>query len=90
MCLAYSLLVPRFKDYTYVLLIAPAFEAVLRESGRRKAGRWLMLPFLLSAGSPIFEANLPLALFWQYYPLWLAIALWLYYAREIRRSSSHV
>lgn len=89
-CVSYSLLVPRFKDYTYVLLILPAFEALLRLAGRSGSGRWFWLFFVLTATSPSLSADLYLGIFWEYYPLILAWSLWFFYLNEIRRYPTHV
>jgi len=76
-CLTYALIVPRFKDYSYILLIVPAFWAIQRFRSSPAYG-------LLALGlvfSPT-RAELPgwqelmRNLVWPYYPLLLAYVLW--------------
>lgn len=88
--LTYALLVPRFKDYTYVLLIVPAYEAVLRSGERRGAAAWAAALFVLSSTAAFFPARLFFIFVWEYFPLVLAGGLWGFYAHEIRRHTAHV
>jgi len=76
-CFAYALVVPRFKDYSYILLIPPAFWAIKRHAAA-SAYPLLALAIVFSpttAELPGFQ-GLMQGVVWPYYPLVLAYVLW--------------
>lgn len=82
-CLVYALILPRFKDYSYILLIVPAYF-ILKELRYWKAAPILFILIILP--SPI-NASLPgLSLIsrviWEYYSLLLAYGIWGLYIYE--------
>jgi hypothetical protein len=83
-CLVYALILPRFKDYSYILLIVPAYF-ILKELTYRKATPVLFILIILP--SPI-SASLPgisliSRVIWEYYSLFMAFGIWGLYIYEI-------
>jgi hypothetical protein len=79
-CCAYALIVPRFKDYSYILLIAPAAALLSWCSERLRASPWLIGVLCV----PVVNQPMPGletfgVLILDYYPLFLAALLWLLY-----------
>ena len=87
-CFLYALIMPRFKDYAYALLIPPTYY-LLRRMSDLKAWPFLLfllvLPFNQYVRLPgltvIFEAIK------AYYPLALAYLLWALYLRDLAHRS---
>jgi hypothetical protein len=76
-CLAFALMMPRFKNYGYILLIPPAY-LVLRRTLEGWAGGLGLLLLLLSQTPPVpfgFGETVR-NLLWGYYPWLLALGLW--------------
>ncbi len=81
-CAAYALLMPRFKDYSYVLLLVPAYFALKKTVG----GLGRVFFFALMILSVPEYVNLPglkevFEQVWLFMPLWAAAAVWLLYLR---------
>ena len=85
-CVTIALISPRFKDYSYLLLIVPAYFAIRHSAVLRSWPLALALlclpqhhklPFFYSA----FES-----LIWPYFPLLLAYGVWLLYVFDILRT----
>jgi hypothetical protein len=91
-CVAYALLLPRFKDYSYVLLLVPAYFALKKYA----AGLGRIFLFGLMILSVPENVNLPglKAVFeqvWTFMPLWAAVVVWILYLRHafsLSRSAS--
>lgn len=83
-CLLYALLLPRFKDYSYILLLVPTYFAVTRLS----VSTGMILAYILAIVSggyvtlPGYKAVM--TLWWTYYPLVLALGTWILYVLYIR------
>ena len=82
-CMAYALLLPRFKDYSYVLLLVPAYFALKKYSGG--LGR-VFLFGLMILSVPEF-VNLPgfkeiFEQVWGFMPMWAAVVIWILYLRH--------
>jgi hypothetical protein len=82
-CIAYALLLPRFKDYSYVLLLVPAYFALKKYSGG--LGR-VFLFGLMILSVPEF-VNLPgfkeiFEQVWGFMPMWAAAVIWILYLRH--------
>lgn len=76
-CLTYALIVPRFKDYSYILLIVPAWW-VVKQFKSAPAYLLLALALVFSPAKvelPGFREFME-CLVWPYYPLVLAYVLW--------------
>ena len=83
-CLVYGLCVPRFTNYTYILLLAPALHALRTEPRRRLAwvvGAVVVLAAGLEAVAALTRA-LPLLV--PYLPLWGAFLIWGLLLRRLR------
>jgi hypothetical protein len=81
-CAAYALLMPRFKDYSYVLLLVPAYFALKKTVG----GLGRVFFFALMILSVPEYVNLPglkevFEQLWRFMPLWAAAAVWVLYLR---------
>ena len=74
-CCTYALIIPRFKDFMYVLLIPPAYYLIM---DTRFVSRGFILAYvllLLPTATKLPVINNWLFL-WEYYPLWCAAVLW--------------
>lgn len=80
-CVVYALIMPRFKDYSYILLIVPSYYLM-------KSVRSLYVPlFILLVLLPVPSAILPgykvIAKFLgYYYPIVAAYVVWYFYLRK--------
>ncbi|MEI6633238.1 MAG: glycosyltransferase family 87 protein [Chlamydiota bacterium] len=75
-CAAYAVILPHFEDYSYIILIVPAY-ALLCDTG--PGSRWLPICFFLILSSvggslPIIMPGIRFAL--KYSPLMLAYCIW--------------
>lgn len=77
-CLAYALIMPRFKDYSYILLV-PATYFVWRQCAapmeRLLMAILIVLPFTIGF-LPVVLTDTPAGYLFQYAPLWLALLTW--------------
>jgi hypothetical protein len=83
MCLLFALLSPRFKDYSYIVLLVPAYFIM----EKAVVVRPYPLIFLL-CGLSAYHITLPglerlASVLWAYYPLLLAIVVWATYLIEL-------
>ncbi len=83
MCLIYTMIVPRFKNYSYILLIVPSYF-IIKNIRHTKLSFLLFLLPLLSVNNPytVFPA-FALGLLWDYFPWIVAFIFWLMYINEI-------
>ena len=90
-CLVYALLMPRFKDYAYVLLIVPSYFLIVRAQ-HIKLSLALFIAAILSTTNPLPGLDLLLAQMglnlWEYSPLLVAYGVWSLYLHEILMSAS--
>jgi hypothetical protein len=76
-CISYALILPRFKDYSYILLLVPAYYILLKY--RNKIPFYIFLGIFLLSGNryiPIPGIDLLYEAFWAYYQLILAYLIW--------------
>lgn len=75
-CLAYAVLMPRFKNYSFILLLVPAFSVLLQAVRQERLIGLALL--LLSASIPLpFGLSSPASrLLWGYFPLLLTGVIW--------------
>lgn len=75
--LAYALLLPRFKDYAFILLIPVTYLELIRHRSKIALFAILILPFLSAkhVTLPYFDALM--FVFWDYMPLLMAILIFL-------------
>jgi hypothetical protein len=87
-CIAFALIMPRFKTYSFMLVLPPAYYAI-RRCGSMPAFAFLVVLLALSASTP-FPISPYLRLFWRYYPLFLTALIGGLMLRDIRsRTSAH-
>lgn len=86
--LTYALILPRFKDYSYLLLIPAAIAACLSQRGT-----WRILPLCLLFCLPTHDltwiSSEGLRGFVSYYPLYCVGAVWLYFMTVFASPSDH-
>lgn len=77
-CLVFCLICPRMKDYSYIIVLLPGYIA-LRTLSRDKGYAFLFLLLVLDTPDSIAALSFRSIadLFWTYYPLILAMAIWL-------------
>jgi len=79
-CLVYVLILPRFKDYSYILLIVPTYYLI--ENLKLKRGNYFL--FIICILSTPYNVDLPglktiFHYLWTYYPLVIAYMIWILY-----------
>ncbi len=87
-CLVYALILPRFKDYSYTLLLVPAFYCLIELTSQKGPAFFFMLMVLTIPG----HANAPGSevasrFLWNFYPLFLAYLIWALFLIEIFKNS---
>ncbi len=76
-CAAYMLVMPRLKNYSYILLIPPAFYLAQALQGRSALPLLLFILLVQPATAHnLFKLAGPIGLFWDYYLFFLAVATW--------------
>lgn len=82
-CLVYALILPRFKDYSYILLLVPTYFII-------KRGAYTKVHILLFILTTLSAARITLPGFpiifnflWMYYPLIIAYFIWSLYLYNI-------
>ena len=77
-CLVYTLLLPRFKDYSYILLLVPTYFIIKRVSYTFTKVHILLFVFtILSAARVTLPGfDVIFSFFWRYYPLVVAYFVW--------------
>lgn len=84
-CLIYSLLVPRFKNYSYILEIIPTFFLIKNLKNTKLSFALYLLPLLTINNPYSLLPGFVLDLFWAYYPLIISFIIWIFYIYEIRK-----
>ncbi len=86
--ITYALIMPRFKDYSYVLVLPAAYSA-LESTRNLSAYPFVFLLFcLFSTQVPILPwFNYVFVLFWEYYPWFLLFGAWLLWVRKSTQST---
>jgi len=85
----YVLLLPRFKSYSFILLIVPAYY-LLKNIKLNKYYIALLALFLLTSGSSIpgyIFLNTFWNIFWSYYPFLLCVLMYIFYYKLIKDNS---
>jgi hypothetical protein len=85
-CVTFALVMPRFKTYSFMLLLPPAYY-VIRHSARLSAFGFLLALVALSASTP-FPVSPYLRMFWMYYPLLLSFMIWGLLLHHLRFTAS--
>ena len=91
LCLTYALVLPRFKDYSYILLIVPVYYIIKYANFEKSFWPLFMVVILYPNALYDFElhhipviSNMFIFIF-TYYPLWIAYGAWgmyLYYISQ--------
>lgn len=82
-CLVYALILPRFKDYSYILLLVPTFF-ILKRADHLKGFPFLFILATLSSRHIMLPGlNEFFGIFWEYYPLMAAYCVWILYVYHI-------
>lgn len=85
-CVLTALILPRFKDYSYILLLVPTYSIILQSNIPRSRSLLLLLT-MLSAHIPLPGLSF-ISKLWGYYPLFIAGGVFLLYVREILSSEA--
>jgi hypothetical protein len=88
-CFVYSFIMPRFKDYDYILLIAPTYF-IIRHMDYIINPKYLLIFICLISATYVTLPGLKIIYFfmWNYYPLFLALISWSLYISYIFKSSN--
>lgn len=82
-CLVYALIHPRFKDYAYMLLIAPSYY-IMKTTHLKKAFPFIFVLSILAAPHLMLPGfDILSAMVWRYFPLMIAYTIWGLYLYEI-------
>ncbi len=82
-CLVYALSVPRFKDYSYILLIVPTYF-ILKKANYMGAFPFLFVLATLSSRHIMLPGlGAIFGTLWEYYPLVIAYCVWILYLYDI-------
>ena len=82
-CVVYALIVPRFKEYSYILLIVPSYF-IIRRATYLKGGLLLVILSVLSAKNVAIEdVEILFDVLWTQYPLLFAYCIWILYLLDI-------
>lgn len=87
-CFIYAMIMPRFKTYSFILLIPPALY-VIRSYSRELFFPLMIILVSLSTRPAFLNHNLA-DLFWTYYSLFLIYALWLIWIYCLKRDSNRI
>ena len=88
-CLVYALVLPRFKNYSFILLIAPTYY-LLRKASHLKLNHalFIMAIFTCDTFDYIFFPQVAPMIFliiYQYFALITAVSVWVAYMMELKR-----
>lgn len=74
--LTYALVMPRYKNYSLILLLVPGYFVIVQTFERRDNLDLLLLLFSASLPIPFGFSGAASRLLWGYYPILLAALLW--------------
>ena len=82
-CLVYALILPRFKDYSYIFLLVPTYF-IIKKDHYIKAYPFLFIITILSVHNITLPGfDIIFNFLWRYYPLIVAYGVWSLYLYEI-------
>jgi hypothetical protein len=87
-CLTYALVMPRFQDYQWILLIVPTYIIMLQLDFVRAYPVIFIFAVLSAAHQMLPGSAFVFEVFWNYYPLVVAITVWALYLKKIQRDSN--
>jgi hypothetical protein len=82
-CVVYALIVPRFKDYSYILLIVPTYYLIQNINLPNPSIFILALVILPCVNDSLPASQIFFILIRIYYPLVVAYAVWILYLYKI-------
>ena len=88
-CLAYAVLMPRLPDYSYIIVLLPAYVAFCRTT-IGASPLLIVLAFMQVANQHILGSKIFYSIILQYYPLLLALLAWWLFARAIGATQKDV
>ena len=83
-CLVYALVLPRFHDYQFILLLVPTYFIML-QVGLVRAYPFIFVFSVISAEHQTLPGSgFLFRVFWDYYPLIVAVTIWAFYVAKIQ------
>ncbi|MBD3298720.1 MAG: DUF2029 domain-containing protein, partial [candidate division Zixibacteria bacterium] len=73
-CLVFALIMPRFKTYSFILVVPPALYILTRSANFKTL--WPLFALLVLTTSIPFPISPFIQVFWRYYPLLLVFLVW--------------
>ena len=79
-CVVFAIVMPRFKNYSYIMLIVPGYY-IIKRIDLGKTFPFLLIALILTIPNKwnVPGTGLILRAFWDYYPLVLAYGIWFLY-----------
>jgi hypothetical protein len=84
LCLTTIIILPRFKDYTYILAIPPVYFILLKMKAQNIFALIFLLTLLSSAHVTLPFWKEAMELLWSYYPLILVYIFWWMYWKDMK------
>ncbi len=81
-CFMYALIVPRMKDYSYVVLLIPTYYMIARSGFARISPFYTFLAVVPCVYVPLPGMDIAAFFLWSYYPLVIAFFFWGLYLRQ--------
>ncbi|MCX6339427.1 MAG: glycosyltransferase 87 family protein [Candidatus Aureabacteria bacterium] len=85
-CAVYAVILPHFEDYSYIIVLVPAY-VIVRRSGRGDRAALLLFMILSAAGTTLPLVRPLMRIILAYSPLMLTYLVWGLYVREISSRS---
>jgi hypothetical protein len=85
-CAIYVLILPRFKCYSFIILIPPSYY-IMKHYVSTKAFPFILLLLLIPVSTPLPEGRV-IDMFFRYYPLYMSFIIWLLFISYIRRKTT--
>lgn len=85
-CTVYAVILPHFEDYSYIIVLVPAY-VIVRRSGRGDRAALLLFMILTAAGTTLPLVRPIMRIILAYSPLVLTYLVWGLYVREISSRS---
>jgi hypothetical protein len=87
-CLTYAVTLPLFQDYQYILLLVPTYFMMLNLKAIEPYPVLFVCAILSARHSTLPGATFFFDVFWNYYPLAVALLVWTLYVVTINRRTS--
>jgi hypothetical protein len=83
-CLVYALVLPRFQDYQWILLLVPTYFIMLKLDYVKAYPVIFILAVLSAEHQTLPGSAFLFSVFWNYYPWAVAVLVWILYLRQIQ------